>query len=247
MSCEAISTHTVHIADGDGDKTYEWTVGGDAYIKSGQGTDTVIVGSDESTFTPIDLSCLVTDETGNSIYSANFIHERTETTLPNEDTFYIMNQPLVDTNHTADFAVTDPVDDGVFKDVNDLDFTPTAEEYPENGTAILINGNYIEIPHEFPQNEKWQFDRWYNVDGRNGNIVSIAYHGNGTASFMYGNQDVPATLVQANTDLAYTPMVGNYRITERLDVPAKKIVYDMGSGYEYKVIYDMTTQTAKRR
>ena len=32
-TCEAISTHTVQVADGDGDKTYEWNVGGNAYME----------------------------------------------------------------------------------------------------------------------------------------------------------------------------------------------------------------------
>jgi len=103
MSCEAVSTYTVTTDKGLGDKTYEWSVAGDAYIKTGQGTTTITVGSTEEEFTPFAVTCLVTDDTGNSILTEDFIHERTSEGVEHEDTFYIMNAPLIETNKTLDY------------------------------------------------------------------------------------------------------------------------------------------------
>ncbi len=245
MSCISVSTHSVTTGGGQGTKTYEWTVeGGDAYIKSGQGTDAVEVESSGDSFTAITVTCLVTDDTGNSILSESTIHERTSTGEVHSDTFYIMNKPMVNTNATLDFIITDPVDDGVFKLSGGSDWTPSASEYPEDGTILLEGGNYLEVPHEFPSDEAWQFVRCYDVDGRNFNIIVISYHGDNTASLLYGNQDNLPILEDANTRLPYTPPVGNYKIDETLNLPTVDIVYEMDSTFSYDVVYEMNSTEA---
>ncbi len=227
MSCEAISTHTVTTDKGGGTKVYEWSVTGDAYIKTGQGTATVTVGSLEENFTPFSLTCLVTDDTGNSIYTASFIHERTNDSVVHEDTFYIMNEPLVTANTTNDFMTNDTIGDGVFKDSSDMEWNPSSTEYPEDGTVELIDGKYLEMPHSFPSASSWFFVRCYNVEGANFDIMVIIYHGNNKASFMYGNESNEPALIEANVNLDYTPMAGNYKITGDLDIPTVEITYEM--------------------
>ncbi len=243
-TCEAISTHTALFKDGDGGRTFKWSVNGGAYIKSGASGATVTVGSDGSVFTPFTLTCTVTDSTGNSVYSKSFIHKRINTlsSAVHKDTFYIMNDPLTTANKTLDFMVNAPPDDGAFKDRHEVVKTPTALEYPKDCTAILVNGDYIEVPYEFPADEEWMFIRCYDIDGRNFKIMVIVYHADNTADFLYGDQDTPPVLQQANVNLTYTPMTGNYRITGGVDVPEKEVIYDMTESFEYEVIYNMTTQ-----
>ncbi len=243
LTCIAQSTHTVEVDNAEGAQSFEWSIEGKAYFVSGEGTATVVVGSDEGLFTSFILTCIVTDDNGNSVFSKTFIHKRVEGTPSlSEDTFYIMNESLTVENKTHDFITTDPKEDGTFKDMNDLAKIPTALEYPEDCTAVLINGDYIEVAHEFPSNEEWMFIRCYDIDGGNFKIMVIVYHGNNVADFMFGDQDNPPVLLAGYLNVSYTPMSGNYRIEGFVDLPSKKVIYDMSQQIEFKVIYDMTTQ-----
>jgi len=246
MACEAISTYEVTIELGSGTKIYEWSVSGNAYFTTSNGSSTISVGTNSSVFEEFTLSCKVTDDTGNSFFSSTFVHTRSDDDLTHEDTLYLMDEPMIvvdeNTRATIDFhSDSDPQDDGIFYHSGGGKWIPTSGEYPEDGTLILLNGDYLEIPYIFPSASSWMFTRAYDVDISSGifKIMSIVYKGNGYADFYYGDEINPPSLAQHNTNIAYTPPAINYKITEILDIPSVEVIYEMDDFFTPDVIYEM--------
>ena len=140
---------------------------------------------------------------------------------------YLLTEPLVlDTGYyyTPNTGI-DPNTDGKLINLADgLAWTPTALQYPEDGTIDLSGGKAIDTQIIFPSDAEWTYPQVYNVDGLgNYDVIAMRYKGNGTADVRRGNQSTSLTLLPNDTNLLYTPPLTTYKVIEFPEIPAKAV------------------------
>ncbi len=254
--CTAESTHTVNITGGDSSSiTYLWGITSqDAVISSAIDDVTVTVASTEDDLvTPFTLNCTVTQSGVNSYYSEDFTHDRTLATPPASaaDIYYTLEEPSTASGASSyNYATVDffePADvnkHGIFYTGGMPGDIDVYGEYGRDGTLVLESGNYFEYPLIFPSNSEWQFIRCYDIDGGNFKIMVIVYHGNGRASYLFGNQSVSPILVDNYLNIAYTPQITKYQMGEFLDIPSIEITYNMDDFItDVEITYEMNDFT----
>ena len=149
-TCTANSTYSVVVSNNTGIIVYLWEiVGVGVSVASGQGTDTVVITSDNSdASTAFNLKCTVTDDTDNATTNSDFTHTRTEvpdTTIP-----VITRLGTNPIEVTVDTTYTDPGATAL----DDRDGDITANIVTNNPVNINVIGAYVVV---------------YNVDDAAGN------------------------------------------------------------------------------
>lgn len=140
---------------------------------------------------------------------------------------YLLTQPLtLDTGYyyTENTGIDQNTDGKLINLADGLAWTPTALEYPEDGTIDLSGGKAIDTQIIFSPSEKWTYPQVYNVDGLgNYDVVALRYKGNGTADVWRADQGTSLSLSADDTGLSYTPPLTSYKVIEFPEIPAKAV------------------------